>query len=210
VPDRHCVGVIVAAQGVRGQVRVKSFTEVPTDVGAYGPLEDESGQRRFEIEVVGSAKGVVIARLGGVKDRTAAETLKGTRLFVHRAQLPASGEDEFLVADLVGLAAFSPHAVPLGKVVAAHDFGAGTVLEIRGENGTEILVPFTRAAVPVVDVGAGRLVIEPPVFAPDDEGEDADVPGDGADPVPRNVSRSAGSVAGRARSGRRRVGPGGD
>ena len=160
---RVCLGVIVAAHGVRGQLRIKSFTEVPEDVAAYGPVEDEAGARRFEIEVAGSAKGTVIARIEGVGDRTAAERLRGTRLYVDRAALPAIEEaDTYYHADLIGLAVEDRAGRPLGRVVAVNDFGAGDVLELEDPEGAPLVLPFTRQAVPVVDLEGGRLVAEPP------------------------------------------------
>src|SRR4051812_28304504 len=156
------LGVIVGAQGVRGAVRVKSFTGKPEDVGAYGPVEDEAGARRFELRVVGASRGAVIATLKGVEDRNAAEALKGTRLYVARATLPPADEDEFYHADLIGLVAVLPDGGTFGRVRAVHAFGAGDSLEIERADGGTILVPFTKAAVPEIDVGGGRLVIDPP------------------------------------------------
>jgi len=162
--SRVCVGVIVGVHGVRGAVRVKSFTERAADVGRYGPVEDEAGKRRWELTAIGEAKGLVIAKLDGLADRDAAEALKGTRLFVPRDRLPETGEDEFLHGDLVGLRAEATDGAPLGQVKAVHDFGAGEVLELSGG----LWVPFTRAAVPVVDVAGGRMVVDPPAFAPEE------------------------------------------
>jgi 16S rRNA processing protein RimM len=161
--DRVCVGAIAGPHGVRGLVRVKSFTADPGDVAAYGPVEDEAGRRRFTLEIVGQAKGVLIARVSGIADRDAAEALRGVRLYVPRAVLPPPGEEEYYHADLIGLEAVFPDGSPFGRVRAVHDFGAGDSLEVmRGEGGGTVLVPFTRAAVPVVDIAAGRLVIDPP------------------------------------------------
>jgi 16S rRNA processing protein RimM len=156
------VGVIVGAHGVRGAVRVKPFTAEPASVGAYGPVEDEAGTRRFELRVVGEGKGVVIATMKGVEDRNAAEALRGLRLYVARAALPAPAADEFYHADLIGLEAVTPAGVPLGRVRAVHDFGAGDSLELDLATGGTLLVPFTKAAVPEVDVAVGRLVVDPP------------------------------------------------
>jgi 16S rRNA processing protein RimM len=157
-----CVGVVAGAHGVRGAVRIKSFTADPADVAAYGPLTDESGARRFRLAVVGQSKGVVIARIDGVADRNAAEALRGVRLYVERSALPPPEEDEFYHADLVGMAAVQADGAPFGQVVAVHDFGAGDSLEIERPEGGTILLPFSRAAVPVVDVAARRLVVDPP------------------------------------------------
>ena len=161
-----CLGVIVGAQGLRGQLRVKSFTEEPADVGAYGPLRDEAGERQFRLTVTGRAKGVVLAKIDGIGDRDQAEALRGLRLFVDRAALP------FYHADLIGLGAEDPEGRPLGRVRAVHNFGAGDVIEIEAEGGAILSVAFTKATVPEVDLKAGRLVVDPPPeITPPDEGE---------------------------------------
>ncbi len=167
---RVCVGAIVGAHGVRGQVRVKSFTAEPADVAAYGPVESEDGDRRFRLTVTGEAKGLVIARLDGVADRDAAEAMRGTKLYVARERLPETEEDEFLYSDLVGLKAEAVDGSVIGTVRGVADFGAGEVLDIGRVEGGSFMVPFTRAAVPVVDVANGRLVVDPPAFAEDEEG----------------------------------------
>ncbi|MBX6369503.1 MAG: ribosome maturation factor RimM [Rhodospirillales bacterium] len=163
MPDaRVLVGVIVGAHGVRGAVRIKPFTAEPAAIAAYGPLEDETGTRRFEIRLVGEGKGVVIATLKGIGDRNAAEALKGLRLYVARAALPPPGEEEFYHADLIGLAAVRRDGTLLGRVCAVHDFGAGDSLELALADGGTLLVPFTKAVVPEIDVAGGKLVVEPP------------------------------------------------
>jgi 16S rRNA processing protein RimM len=161
---RICLGVVAGAHGVRGLVKIKSFTEAPGDLLAYGPLSDEAGTRRFEITVKGMAKGSVLAAMTGIDDRDAAQALKGTRLYVDRAALPAADEEEtYYHADLVGLRAEDRDGGHIGRVAAVHNFGAGDLLEIaRGEDEPELLVPFTKAAVPEVDLKGGRLVIDPP------------------------------------------------
>ena len=158
------MGIVGAPHGVRGSVRVKSFTDAPEAIANYGALEDESGGRRFTLRVVGAAKGdgMVIAELSGVADRDQAEALRGLRLYAPRAVLPATAEDEFYHADLVGLAAVLDDGARLGTVIAVHDFGAGDVIEIARAAGQPVLVPFTKAAVPVVDIAGGRIVIDPP------------------------------------------------
>jgi 16S rRNA processing protein RimM len=153
---------VTGAHGVRGAVKVKSFTADPGDVAAYGPLEDERGDRRFTLRLVGSAKGVVIARVAGVADRDAAEALRGLRLYLPRAALPPPGDDEYYHADLIGLDVALGDGTILGRVRAVHDFGAGDTLEIDRAEGQPVMVPFTRAVVPVVDLDAGRLVVDPP------------------------------------------------
>ncbi|HLO75443.1 MAG TPA: ribosome maturation factor RimM [Magnetospirillum sp.] len=164
-----CVGAVVGAHGVRGQVRIKSFTADPADVAAYGPVESEDGSRRFKLKVMGEVKGLVIARIEGVADRNAAEAMRGTRFYVPRERLPELEEDEFLYTDLVGLRAEGEDGAVLGTVKGVADFGAGELLDIVLTAGGSLMVPFTKAAVPVVDIANKRLVVIPPVFV---EGED--------------------------------------
>lgn len=157
-----CVGIVTAPHGVTGAVRVKSFTAEPEDIGRYGPLLDETGRHSFSLRVVGAAKGVLIARFDGVADRNRAEALRGLRLYLPRAALPAPEEEEYYHADLIGLEAVLGGGAPVGKVVAVHDFGAGDTLEIARAGQPPAMVPFTREIVPVVDLAAGRLVLDPP------------------------------------------------
>jgi 16S rRNA processing protein RimM len=164
VKSRVCLGVVGAPHGVRGAVRIKTFTDEPEAIAGYGALEDESGERKFTLRISGGAKGegMVIAQLSGIADRDRAEMLRGLRLYLPRAALPPVADDEFYHADLVGLAALLADGTPLGTVIAVHDFGAGDMLEIARESGQSVLVPFTRAAVPVVNITRGKIVIDPP------------------------------------------------
>jgi len=155
-----CVGVISAAHGIKGEVKVKSFTESAAAFASYGPLWDESGARRFEMKVVGTAKDAIIASIRGVTARDAAEALRGTKLFVPRAALPETETEEFYYADLIGLRAERADGTALGTVVAIHNFGAGDVIEVKGDRVFDL--PFTRELVPVVDVVGGRIVVELP------------------------------------------------
>ena len=159
---RICLGIVTGAHGIKGWVRVKSFTADPEAIAAYGPLSDESGARRFEIELVGAQKGVLLARINGVADRNAAERLKGLRLYVRRADLPSPEADEFYEADLIGLDAMREDGTLFGTIRAVNDFGAGASLEIEDPSGKMVLVPFTNAAVPVVDIANRRVVVVPP------------------------------------------------
>lgn len=177
---RVCVGAVSGVHGVRGVVRIKSFTETPEAVAAYGPVTDESGDRRFEISVVGRHKGSVLATLSGVRDRAAAAALKGLRLYVERAALPATSEDEYYYEDLVGLTAETADGEPLGKVTAVFDFGAGDVIEVQEADGRSVLLPFTRAVVPTIDVAGGRIVVVPPAGLLDEgDGNDQEGRDDG-------------------------------
>ena len=163
--SRVCIAQIGAAHGVRGEVRLKPFTEDPLGVAAYGPLETEDGTRRFEIESVRPAKDMLLARFKGVDDRNAAEALTNVRLYVAREKLPKAQADEFYHADLIGLSAQKQNGEPIGIVKAVHNFGAGDLLEIEPASGATIMLPFNESTVPLVDVAGGKIVIEPPVDA---------------------------------------------
>jgi 16S rRNA processing protein RimM len=167
VADRICVAQIGAAHGVRGEVRLRSFTEDPAAVASYGPLESEDGARTFEIEALRPAKDHFVARLSGVADRDAAERLTNVRLYVPRDRLPPVEDAEtYYHADLVGLAAVTPDGAPLGTVSAVLNFGAGDVIEIRPDGGGEpLMVPFNDASVPSVDIAGGRIVVQPPALS---------------------------------------------
>jgi 16S rRNA processing protein RimM len=168
VAERICVAQIGGAHGIRGEVKLKSFTADPMAVKDYGPLMSEDGSASFEIEALRPAKGHLVARLRGVSDRDAAERLAHLRLFVPRERLPPAGADEFYHVDLIGLVAVTADGTEVGTVVAVHDFGAGDILELRPRaGGTTIMLPFTDAFVPAVDVAAGRITVVPP----EDSGE---------------------------------------
>lgn len=156
---RVCLGVIVGAKGLRGEVRIKSFTEDPNGVGAYGPVSTADG-RSFTVTVVGAAQGVVIAKLAGIADRNGAEALRGTELFVNRAALPAPSEGEFYHTDLIGAVVSLTTGEQLGKVSGLHNFGGGDMMEV-GEGRNSILIPLTPAVIESLDVEAGQVVIHP-------------------------------------------------
>ena len=163
--DRICVAQIGAAHGIRGEVKLWSFTEDPMAVANYGPLETEDGARRFEIEAARQAKDFLVARIAGVGDRDAAEKLRNTDLFVPRYRLPPIEDaDTFYHADLVGLAAVSEAGAALGTVIAIHNFGAGDLIEIAPAAGGEpLLLPFNESTVPTINLKAGRIVVVPPI-----------------------------------------------
>ncbi len=164
VADRVCVGAVIGAHGVKGAVRVKSFTASPLDIGSYGPLSDEEGERSLVIRslVPGAKPGVVVLKFEGVKGRDAAEALQGRRLYVPRSALPELEEEAYYHADLVGLKVELTGGEDFGKVIAVHDFGAGDVLEIEPLSGASVMLPFTKAVVPTVDLEKGRMVVELP------------------------------------------------
>jgi 16S rRNA processing protein RimM len=161
VAERIRVARIGAAHGIRGEVRLWSFTEDPMAVASYGPLETEDGARRFEIETARPGKEFLVARLAGISDRNAAEKLRNVDLFVPRDRLPPIDEaDTFYHADLVGLAAVSEDGSALGTVTAVHNFGAGDIIEIEPSTGGEaLLLPFNETTVPTIDIKAGGIVV---------------------------------------------------
>jgi 16S rRNA processing protein RimM len=166
VGERICVGRIGAAHGTRGEVKLWSFTADPLAIADYSPLETEDGARTFQIEALRPAKDFLVARFAGVTDRTAAETLRNTDVYVARERLPAPEADEFYHADLVGLAVMDASGTMLGTVAAVHNFGAGDLIEVRPVlGGMTVMLPFTEAVVPVVDVAGGRIVVDPPAGA---------------------------------------------
>jgi 16S rRNA processing protein RimM len=179
-PSKVCVGQIAGAHGVRGLVKVKPFTAAPEDLTAYGPVSDEAGTRRLALQLLSWAKDQWIVRIEGVADRDAADALRGLRLYVDRAALPEPEEDEFYHADLIGLPAVLADGSVFGTVRGVFDFGAGEMLEIARQGAGAVMMPFTRAAVPVVDIAGRRIVVDPPAGLlepaeqPPEEGDDAD------------------------------------
>ena len=169
--ERICVAQIGGAHGLRGDVKLKSFTADPMAVKDYGPLTTEDGSASFEIEALRAAKGHLVARFRGVSDRSAAERLAHLMLFVPRDRLPPPSADEFYHADLIGLCAVTADGTEIGTVAAIHDFGAGDILELRPQaGGATIMVPFTAAFVPRVDIAGRRIVVAPPEDAPGNRG----------------------------------------
>ncbi len=174
---RVIVGRFGAAHGVRGEIRLQSFTQDPAAIADLGPLTDASGARVFALEKLRPVRDAMfVARVKGVSDRNLAETLTNVEIFADRANFPAESEDEFYVTDLIGLSVFFENGDRAGSVLTIVNFGAGDILEIRPEHGGEtLLVPFTKAAVPAVDIAAGRVVIAPPAEVeakPPDGGSD--------------------------------------
>jgi 16S rRNA processing protein RimM len=165
-----CVARIGAAHGVRGAVKLWTFTEDPLAVKQYGPLMTKDGARQFEVTHVREAKDHLVATLKGIATREDAERLNGLELYVARDKLPETDEGEYYHADLIGLAAIDAAGEPLGRVIAIHNFGAGDIIEIAPAQGPTMLLPFTNAVVPTVDLAGGRVVIELPQEI---EGDDA-------------------------------------
>ena len=161
---RVCLGQIIGARGLRGELCVRSFTADPEAVAAYGPLATDSCKHALRLHIAGRKKSALIVRVDGIGDRSAAEALQGTRLYVDRAKLPPPAEDEFYHADLIGLVvelAEGNASRSLGEVAAVHDFGAGPLLEIEVSGVAPVLIPFTKETVPEVDIEGGRIVVVP-------------------------------------------------
>ena len=162
MPAPICVARIGAAHGVRGAVKLWTFTEDPLAVKRYGRLATKDGARHFEVASAREVKGHLVAMLKGVATREEAERLNGIELYIAREDLPDTDENEYYHADLIGLAAVTPADQPLGHVIAIHNFGAGDIIEIAPPHGATMLLPFTNAVVPTVDLAGGRVVIELP------------------------------------------------
>jgi 16S rRNA processing protein RimM len=169
-----CVARIGAPHGVRGAVKLWTFTEDPLAVKRYGPLTTGDGTRSFEVATAREAKGHLVATLKGVVTREDAERLNGIELYIAREKLPETDADEYYHADLIGLAAVNAADEPIGRVTAIHNFGAGDIIEIAPPNGAAMLLPFTNAVVPTVDLAGGRVVIELPAEIEGDTPTDAE------------------------------------
>lgn len=163
-PDRICVGAIAGSFGVQGEVRLKSFCADPEAIAAYGPLWTEDGTRSFTVKLTrANVSGGLGVRLSGVLTKEQADAMKGTQLFADRDRLPSLPDDEFYHADLIGLTAQDTGGAVLGTVRAVHNHGAGDLLEILGPGmKAALLIPFTLAVVPTVDLSAGRIVVDLP------------------------------------------------
>jgi 16S rRNA processing protein RimM len=161
--DRICVGAIAGAFGVKGEVRLKSFCADPEAIASYAPLYTEDGSRSFTVKITRTIPGGLAGRLSGIATKEAADALRGTQLFADRAKLPSLPDDEFYHADLIGLKVLDTGGALLGTVRAVHDHGAGDILEVfqPGAKST-LLLPFTKAIIPTVDLTAGRIIADPP------------------------------------------------
>lgn len=161
---RVCLGRVIGARGLSGEIRIKTFTQDPLAIGGYGPLQDVAGGRQFEISDVKAAKNGVVARLKGVSTRAQADALKGVEFYLDRARLPDMEDGStFYFEDLVGLVAINDNGSALGQVISVQNFGAGDLLEVRpATGGASVLVPFTSEIVPDIDIEAGWMLMLPP------------------------------------------------
>ena len=160
--ERICVGAFAGSFGVAGEVRLKSFCAEPEAIADYGPLYTEDGSRSFSVTLTRPVAGGLGARVQGVQTREQAEALQGVSLFVDRSQLPNLPDDEYYHSDLIGLEVRDTGGAVLGQVTAMHNHGAGDLLEVGGPGRKVLLLPFTMAVVPTVDLAAGRVVVDLP------------------------------------------------
>jgi 16S rRNA processing protein RimM len=170
---RVLLGEITGAHGIRGDVLVRSFTAAPETIASYGPLTDATGAKQFSLGVIRVTSKGIVARIGGVSDRTTAETLRGTKLYIERERLPEAAASEYYHADLIGLRAIAPDGTDLGEIVAVQNFGAGDLVELKPACGSSTeFIPFEDQWVPHVDLAAGTIVINRPPEDEDDESHD--------------------------------------
>ncbi|SMC64965.1 ribosome maturation factor RimM [Primorskyibacter flagellatus] len=161
--DLICVGAIAGAFGVKGEVRLKSFTADPEDIADYAPLCTEDGKQSFDITLTRPVKNGFAAQMSGILTKEQADALRGTRLFAPRDRLPSLPDDEYYHADLIGLTVHDTGGTELGRVKAVLNHGAADLLEIQASGQSEtVLLPFTMASVPTVDIASGRIVADPP------------------------------------------------
>jgi 16S rRNA processing protein RimM len=159
--DLICVGAIAGAFGVQGELRLKSFCSEPEDIVAYGPLWSADGKTAYKLKLTRAVAQGLAGRIKGVETRDEAEAMKGIELYAEKSRLPRLPDDEFYHADLIGLEVRDTGGKILGQVRAVHNHGAGDIIEVAGPGGA-LLLPFTMAVVPTVDLTAGRLIADPP------------------------------------------------
>jgi 16S rRNA processing protein RimM len=169
-----CVAKIGAAHGVRGEVKLWPFTEDPLAVLHYGPLTTRDGARQFEVLRARVAKDHLVATIKDIASRDDAERINGVELYIPRDRLPDTDDGEYYHADLIGLRAVNAAGEQIGTITAIHNFGAGDIVEIAPMRGPSLLLPFTNAVVPTVDLAAGHAVIEVPSEIEGDSPQDAD------------------------------------
>ncbi|MEK0164426.1 ribosome maturation factor RimM [Phaeobacter sp. A36a-5a] len=161
--EQICVGAISGSYGVRGEVRLKSFCAMPEDIEDYSPLSTEDGSQTYTITLVRAIKNGFTARIGGIETKEQADTLKGVRLFAPRNRLPSLPDDEYYHTDLMGLEVYDTGGTLLGTVKSVQNHGASDLLEVAlPADSKTVLLPFTLAAVPTVDLASGRIIADPP------------------------------------------------
>lgn len=158
-----CIAVITAAHGIKGSVKIRSFTTDPSDLANYSPLYSSDGSKKYEIKILSENGDILIAEVNGIKDRNEAEKMRSTELYIYRDMLPEVEEDEFYYEDLVGLEARDPSGTPIGVILAVYNYGAGDVLEVKLNNSKETeLFAFTMDIVPEINIKGGYVTINKP------------------------------------------------
>lgn len=175
--DRVCVGAVAGAFGVRGEVRLKSFCAEPEAIDSYGPLSSEDGRTTWDIQISRPIKNGFAARFSGVRTKEAADALRGVRLYATRDKLPNLPDDEFYHADLIGLTVLDTGGTELGRIKAVLNHGAGDLLEVAVKGRKlPLLLPFTVANVPTIDIGSGKVITDLPDGLLADDAEDEQSP----------------------------------
>lgn len=169
--DLVCLGVITGAHGIKGEVKVKSFTEIPSDIAGYGELTDKTGSKVFSLKVTGKIKDDLRVKVKGIDDRNAAEAIRGTELYIPRSILPELDEEEFYFSDLIGLDVKDEDLNVIGKVNGVYNFGAGDIIEVNIAGKLEML-PFTKQYVPDISIKNGYIIVKELVPSSDEEEED--------------------------------------
>ena len=175
IEEKICLGAIVGVHGIKGEVKVKTFTEDEHNLTKYGAVSNEQGDKKFDLKIVGHSKELLRVKVKGVEDRNLAETLVGTGLYIERSRLPELEEEEFYHADLIGLDVQDNQGNLLGKVNALYNFGSGDLIELKMSDGTMEVLPFKKQYVPTISIKQGFIIVEMMQFATDeDEGKSAE------------------------------------
>jgi len=174
--QRVLLGEISGVHGIRGDLLVRTYTATPESIASYGPLTDATGVKTFSLKIVRVTDKGVVARVAGIADRTAAEALRGTKLFIAREKLPEPDTSEYYHSDLIGLKALAHDGTPLGKIVSVQNFGAGDLLELQPPEGASEFIPFEDQWVPTVDLSSRSVVIRRPPSTGEESEEELDEP----------------------------------
>lgn len=169
--EKICLGAVVGVHGIRGEVKVKTYTEDEHNLTRYGKVSNQTGDREFELKIVGHSKELLRVKIKGIEDRTTAETLIGIGFYIERSRLPELKEDEFYHADLIGLDVQNIKGERIAQVNALYNFGAGDLIELKMADGTLEMLPFSKQYVPIIDIEKGFIIVEMMQFAPEERGD---------------------------------------
>lgn len=169
--NKICLGAVVGVHGIRGEVKVKCFSDNEKNLTRYGDVFNESGSKSFSLKIVGHSKELLRVKVKGIDDRNTAETLVGTAFYINRDLLPDLKEDEFYHTDLIGLEAKNSNGEKIGEVNAIYNFGAGDIIELKLNEGPLEMLPFTKAYVPTINIKEHYIIVEMMQFVSDNEDE---------------------------------------